>query len=177
MTDVHISVDVEASGPRIGLHSMLQLGACLVGDVERNFNQLLLPISGAFDEQAMKIIGKPLSFFEEHGSDPIQVMRDFGSWVRSIATNVVPVFVGFNAAFDWGFVNWYFLKYGDSPNPFGYAPLDIKAYYAGLTGCSWEETRSSMIPERFKPRARHTHDALDDATEQAEMFRLMLESR
>lgn len=41
-----------------------------------------------------------------------------------------PVFVGFNAGFDWSFVNWYFLRFLGE-NPFGFAPLDIKSYYMG----------------------------------------------
>lgn len=177
MKDIYVSVDVETSGPIVGLDSMLQIGACLVGNVEHKYGAMLLPISEHFDEEAMKIVDRPLSYFRENGTDPITVMREFGDWVRAVGVGGKVVFVGFNAAFDWGFINWYFLRYADAPNPFGYAPLDIKSYFAGLTGCSWESTRSSMIPERFKPSMRHTHDALDDAMEQGEMFRLMLESR
>ena len=40
------------------------------------------------------------------------------------------MFVGFNASFDWSFVNWYFHKFVGT-NPFGVAALDIKAYYMG----------------------------------------------
>lgn len=177
MSEIYVSVDIEASGPLIGVHSMLQIGACVVGSTNRAFTALLQPISEHFDEQAMNVVGKPLSYFREHGGDPIRVIHDFETWTRSVAENGRPVFVGFNAAYDWGFVNWYFLKYGSVPNPFGYAPLDIKAYYAGMSGCSWDETRSSKIQTRFKPTMPHTHDALDDAIEQAEMFRLMMESR
>lgn len=173
--DTYISVDIETSGPRIGTHSMLQIGACAVDQEDTTFQALLIPISDQADAAAMEIVGKPLRHFVEHGRDPATVMHDFGRWVRSFSGAVV--FVGFNAAFDWGFVNWYFLTYGDAPNPFGVSPLDIKAYYAGLTGCDWEETRSSRIAERFKSRQPHTHDALADAVEQAEMFRRMRESR
>lgn len=177
MKDIYVSVDVETSGPRIGFHSMLQIGACVVGDVNRTFDALLQPISKHADTQAMDVVGKTLEYFDQHGTAPDVVMCDFGAWVRLVACDRNPVFVGFNAAFDWGFVHWYLLTYGDAPNPFGYAPLDIKSYYAGLTGCSWEETRSSRISDRFKSEKPHTHDALADALEQAEMFRLMLESR
>lgn len=176
MNDLYISVDIETSGPRIGLDSMLQIGACLVGDIGKSYSRLLQPISAHADAKAMEVVRKPLSYFAEHGNDPITVITDFGVWVRSAAEGRTPIFVGFNAAFDWGFVNWYFLTC-DEPNPFGFAPLDIKAYYAGLTGCFWEETRSSKIRRRFKVTLPHTHDALDDATEQAELFRLIMESR
>ncbi len=176
MKEVYVSVDVETSGPRIGLHSMLQIGACLVDDQRQTFDALLVPISDKFEPEAMKIVGKPLTYFAEAGSDPINVMADFGRWVRSLGEGT-PVFVGFNAAFDWGFINWYFLKFGDGANPFGYAPLDIKSYYAGLSGCAWEDTRSSHIPDKFKSPKPHTHDGLADAMEQADIFRRMRDSR
>jgi ribonuclease T len=174
----YVSVDVETSGPRVGLHSMLQIGACLVDDSRETFQALLVPISEHADPKAMEIVGKPLSYFNENGRDPINVMHDFGDWVRAACgIDRNPVFVGFNAAFDWGFVNWYFMRYGNTLNPFGVSPLDIKSYYAGLSGCDWEDTRSSRIPERFKPSRQHTHNALDDAIEQAEMFQRMRSSR
>jgi hypothetical protein len=55
-------------------------------------------------------------------------------------------------------------------NPFGIGGIDIKSYYMGLSGCTWGDTRSSRIPAEFKGSSlRHTHDALDDAIEQAEL--------
>lgn len=45
-------------------------------------------------------------------------------------------YVGFNASFDWSFVNYYFdLFLGE--NPFGIAALDIKSMYSGAADCSW----------------------------------------
>jgi hypothetical protein len=37
-----------------------------------------------------------------------------------------------------------------------------------------EETRSSRISQEFKGQKGHTHNALDDAIEQAQMFERML---
>ncbi|PYI50016.1 MAG: DNA polymerase III subunit epsilon, partial [Verrucomicrobia bacterium] len=83
-----------------------------------------------------------------------------------------PVFVGFNATFDWAFVNFYFHEYLGE-NPFGFGGIDIKSYYMGMMGCAWEDTRSSRIRSELKGPSPHTHNALDDAVEQAEMFRRM----
>ena len=82
------------------------------------------------------------------------------------------MFVGFNAPFDWSFVNYYFHRFCGS-NPFGFTALDIKALYMGATGCRWRDTRSSKIAERLKPALAGTHDALRDALYQAEIFRLI----
>lgn len=176
MKEIYLSVDIETSGPLIATHSMLQIGACDVDAPSERFEAILKPISEAADPSAMEIVGKPLTYFETEGEDPATAIPRFSEWVALRARTGTPVFVAFNAGFDWGFVNWYFLSYTDV-NPFGVAPLDIKAYYAGLSGSKWEDTRSSRLPERFSSPKRHTHDALDDAVEQADMFRRMRDSR
>jgi hypothetical protein len=61
-------------------------------------------------------------------------------------------------------------------NPFGFAPLDIKSYYMGLTSCSWAETKSSRIRAEYQPAKPGSHNALADARAQAEMFEKMLAS-
>jgi DNA polymerase III epsilon subunit-like protein len=86
-----------------------------------------------------------------------------------IAGKSKPVFVGFNACFDWSFVNWYFHKF-TGENPFGFSALDIKAYYMGFSGCKWSETTSSQLPNNFQPIQPATHNALDDARAQGEIF-------
>lgn len=164
-----VSVDIETSGPIVGRHSMLSVGACLVDDTTATFATSLQPISDEAEPAAMEIVGSSLSDFQKTGKAPIIAMREFSQWVQRLCGSGDPVFVGFNAAFDWGFVNWYFLTYLGE-NPFGIAPLDIKAYYAGLSGVEWNETRSSNIPDRYKPISRHTHKAVEDAIEQAAMF-------
>jgi ribonuclease T len=105
-------------------------------------------------------------------------MESFSEWVSSISANGTPVFLGFNASFDWSFVNWYFHTFVGR-NPFGFGAVDIKAYFMGLTGCRWEETRSSRLPEllRSKRAAKEQHNALSDALHQAEIFRRMVEFR
>lgn len=45
MSETLISVDIECSGPIVGMHSVLQIGACLVDKPEETFNVLVQPIS------------------------------------------------------------------------------------------------------------------------------------
>jgi ribonuclease T len=172
MTEVYISVDIESAGPIPGKYSMLALGACEVGQTGNQFYIEIRPINNLFVPEAMNVIGKPLSDFEKSGVAAADAMQKFLDWINRTSQKRIPVFVGFNGTFDWSFVNWYFHAYLKS-NPFGFGGIDIKSYYMALRGCSWEDTRSSRIPAEFKGDSPHTHNALDDAIEQAQMFELM----
>jgi hypothetical protein len=98
-------------------------------------------------------------------------MRAFSNWLALAAgVDESPIFVGFNAPFDWSFVNYYFHRFGGG-NPFGFTGVDIKALYMGATGCDWADTRSSKIAERLKPALKGDHNPLHDAQYQAEIFR------
>lgn len=176
--EIYFSVDIEASGPFPGEYSMLSLGACLVHAVDQTFYAEFRPISDRFVPAALKVTGFDLRELSIRGQQPITVMQNFLDWITVVSHGVSPVFVGFNAGFDWSFVNWYFHKFLGK-NPFGVAPLDIKAYYMGLTGCSWDETRSSTLPSMLKSDRVESkrHNALSDAHYQAEIFRRMTELR
>jgi DNA polymerase III epsilon subunit-like protein len=166
-----ISVDIEASGAFPPTFSMLSLGACLVDDDSVTFKCFFKPISSEASPEAMKVSRLSLQELSKTGKPPEVAMREFGAWVVAQAGTRTPVFVGLNAAFDWAFVNYYFSTYIGS-NPFGFAPLDVKAFYAGATGVPWLEARSSKMSERLGATKKATHDALDDAIAQAELFRL-----
>jgi DNA polymerase III epsilon subunit-like protein len=172
MVEVYISVDIETSGPIPGKYSMLSLGACQVGHAERQFYAELRPTSQQFLPAAMKIVGRSLDEFAQIGQDPQEAMRSFRDWIAKTCEGGVPVFVGFNAAFDWSFVNWYFHTYLED-NPFGFTGLDIKSYYMGLTDCLWADTTLSRIASKLKSNSSLSHNALEDSVEQAKLFELM----
>jgi ribonuclease T len=174
--EVFFSVDIEASGPIPGRYSMLCLGACLVDDPAISFYAELQPITENAVPAALSVIGRSFEEFYRTGDDPRSVMSRFAAWITQHAGADAPVFVGFNAAFDWSFVNWYFLMYCDA-NPFGVSALDIKSYYMALCGVTWRDTRSARIAPKFQPATPATHDALDDARAQADMFRKMRQDR
>jgi DNA polymerase III epsilon subunit-like protein len=174
MKEVYISVDIEAAGPIPSTYSMLSLGAVTVDDPKTTFYAEFQPINENSLPEAMKVVGRSLQDFQRAGREPKDAMAAFRDWIGSVGANGKPVFVGFNATFDWAFVNHYFQHYLNE-NPFGFGGIDIKSYYMGMTGCSWEDTRSSRISPELKGESPHTHNALDDAIEQAEMFRRMRE--
>jgi len=173
MKETYVSVDIEAAGPVPATYSMLSLGATAIHDTKATFYVELQPINENCVPEAMRVIGRTLQDFRRTGREPREAMILFRDWISSVANEGKPVFVGFNAAFDWAFVNFYFHHYLGE-NPFGIGGIDIKSYYMGLSGCTWEDTRSSRIAAEFKGSSLpHTHNALDDATEQAELFRQM----
>lgn len=167
-----ISVDVEASGPIPGEYSMLALGACVVGRRDESFYVELKPLNSNAVPDALKISGFDMAKLDSTGERPEDAMRRLADWLVKATGDAKPVFVGFNAGFDWSFVNWYMHRYLGE-NPFGFAAVDIKSYYMGLTGCDWEDTRSSRIRPEYQPGKAGDHHALTDAKSQAEMFEKM----
>jgi ribonuclease T len=171
-TNCFISVDVETSGPIPGEFSMLTIGACVVDDPSDAFSCRLKPIGPGADPDALKVTGLSMSELELSGIDPPAAMAAFAEWIgRASADRGQPILVGFNAPFDWSFVNYYFHRFFGR-NPFGFTAIDVKAYYMGVTGSTWHDTRSSAVAAVLMPTLSGTHDALDDARYQAELFRL-----
>ena len=175
--DRYISVDIEASGPIPGDYSMLSFGACVVGDPATTFYAELKPLNANFVKQAVEVCGLSMEKLAREGRDPQEAMAAFRDWVKAVVPpSHRPVFVGFNATFDWMFLQWYLMHFlGGSP--FGWAGLDIKAYYMGMKGCLWGETSKHQMDARFKSDRPHSHHALDDAREQAEIFEKLLAAR
>lgn len=171
--EVFLSVDIETSGPVPGEYSLLTIGACNVSDPQQVFSCELKPTTHNADQKALEVTGLSLDRLERDGLEPAIGMQKFRDWVASTAgADGTPVFVGFNAAFDWSFVNYYFHRYLGE-NPFGFAALDIKSMYMGAARSSWSQTRSSQIAAALHPTLKGDHDALHDALYQAELFRLI----
>lgn len=139
MTDareIFISVDVETSGPIPGEYSLLSIGACSAFDPDIGFTCQVKPISDQFDPKALEVTGLSMKDLASCGLEPDKAMTAFFDWLSSLAgPDDTIVFVGFNAPFDWSFINYYFHRFVGE-NPFGFTALDIKALYMGATGCS-----------------------------------------
>lgn len=173
--EIFISVDIESSGPIPGEYSMLSIGACLVDAPETTFECTLKPLNRNAEPEALAVTGFILEELELSGTKPQQAMTELELWVKAACIgDAMPVFVGLNAPFDWSFVNYYFHRFFGS-NPFGFTALDIKAYYMGVTGSLWSDTRSSAMASRLRVTQSGNHNALQDAVYQAELFRQVRE--
>ncbi|SRR6266404_1201012 len=174
--EIYISVDIEAAGPIPGEYSMLSIGACAVGHTDESFYVELKPINSNAVPEAMAVSKLDLEALAKDGKNPAEAMAELNTWLHDVAEGRAPIFVGFNASFDWAFVNWYFHTFLGQ-NPFGFGALDIKAYYMGLVGCTWDQTRSSQLPSEFRSMRQQTHNALEDARAQADIFEKLLAAK
>lgn len=176
IAEAFISVDIETAGPTPGRYAMLSIGACLVADPTKTFYVEVQPVTTACTTEALEITGLDMAQLQENGLPPEQAMLQFSDWVAQVTpAGQVPVFVALNAAFDWMFVADYFDRYLGT-NPFGHKALDIKAVFMGTHGTNWAETRYRDIAKHYQvEQDALTHNALEDALAQAELFRRILE--
>ncbi len=171
----YLSVDIEASGPSAGLHSMLALGACSVADLSQTFYVELRPTSREVDPQAMAVRSLRLEDLDRSGIDPREAMERFENWILGrVPAGHKPIFVSYNAPFDWMFVNDAFFR-SLGRNPFGHAPLDIRAFVMGRTGQDWATIRLEDLFDRYLDGRRLSHNGLEDARMQAELFQALLD--
>ena len=174
--ELYISVDIEASGPIPSIYSMLSIGACIVGNTDDNFYVEIKPINDSFIPKALEISGFTMGDLKAKGVEPETAMRSFATWIENASKGKVAIFVGYNAPFDWQFVNWYFHVFiGD--NPFGINAIDIKAYLMGAANSSWSKTSSSNLPEWLQMENNDKHNALSDSIYQARIFDSLLSWR
>lgn len=176
-TETFISVDVETAGPNPSQYSLLAIGACSVFSPERNFYIELKPVNLLSRPEALESCGLSLEKLALEGVDPAEAMQRFETWLQeTLPAGQRPIFVGFNAPFDWMFVNDYFHRFLRH-NPFGHAAIDIKSYYMGLAKVPWAETTMQFLGRRYLNQPALKHHALRDALDQGEIFRkLQLEA-
>lgn len=179
--DLFFSADVEADGPIPGDYSMLSLGVAVAGrfdgvsyspadPTKRTFYRELRPISDKWDDRALEVANLDRRRLILEGADPAVAMADLTRWVEREARGAHPVLVGFPVVFDWMFIHWYFMRFVGS-SPFGHSSaLDMKTMYQQQARALVSDAgRDDLPPELQSPRP-HSHNALDDALEQADIF-------
>jgi ribonuclease T len=172
----YISVDIETTGPNPSEHSMLSVGACTFFRPRNTFHIEIKPLNRNFTHEAMLIHNLDLDILAETGIEAALAMEKFEQWLSTaVPEGICPIFIGFNAAFDWMFVNDYFHRFLGH-NPFGHNALDIKAYYMGLMRVSWVQSSMREVNQHYLDNNRQglSHQALQDAIDQAAMFEKML---
>jgi len=182
MADAYISADVETDGSIPGVFSILSFALVYAGrfdgqrfdrppKFDRIFYRELRPISDNFEDEALRINGLDRERLLREGVSPDVAMSDASNWVRSVAGSDCPVLVAYPLSFDWAWLYWYFVRFSRSGSPFGHSRcLDVKTAFAIKAGIPLAEAGRARIPDSLRSHRPHTHNAQDDAIEQAEVF-------
>lgn len=182
MRDVYFSADVETDGPIPGPFSMLSFGLVLAGTLdgerfirpssyELGFYTELKPISPTFQEEALQVNGLDRERLVREGEEPRAAMTRAADWIKQHAGDGAPVLVAYPLSFDWTWLFWYFTQFCENGSPFGHSRcFDLKTAYAVKAKVPISSAGRSKVPANLKGIHPHSHHALDDAIEQAQLF-------
>ena len=184
--DVYFSADVETDGPIPGPFSMLSFALVFAGTFDGHrfarptdtlsFYRELRPISESFEPEALSVNGLDRSRLITCGEDPKSAMDSANTWIKRVAKENRPVLVAFPLCFDWSWLYWYFVRFCSEGSPFGHSRcFDVKTAVAVKSHIPIAEAGRSHLPSRLRSEHGHSHNALDDAIEQAEIFAKVFE--
>lgn len=185
--DAYFSADVETDGPIPGPFSILSFALVYAGsfdgryferpvDFEQRFYKELKPISENFEPEALRINGLDRARLSVEGESPEKAMTEACRWVKNVSRTAQPVLVAYPLSFDWSWLYWYFIRFSADGSPFAYSRcFDVKTALAVKARIPISEAGRSRIDPSLQSRHAHTHHAIDDAVEQAEIFAKVFE--
>jgi hypothetical protein len=187
VVDVYFSADVETDGPIPGPFSMLSFGLVVAGTFDgetfvrpahydQSFYRELRPISDEFQVDALRVNGLDRDRLQREGTLPAVAMNEAAQWVRESVGDGRPVLVAYPLSFDWSFLYWYFMRFCRDGSPFNHSRcFDIKTAFAVKAHIPIASAGRSGLMPSLRPNGVHTHNALDDAIEQAQVFANLFE--
>lgn len=188
--DVYFSADVETDGSIPGPFSLLSFGLVFAGrfdgrhferprTYDHGFYRELKPISKAFETEALAVNGLDRERLMREGQEPSEAMTAACRWVKSVAGDARPVLVAYPLSFDWTFLYWYFVRYSADGSPFNHSScFDIKTAIAVKKRLPIAQSgRAGLAGLNLDSKKPHTHNALDDAIEQADIFAQLFEAK
>lgn len=182
VADAYFSADVETDGPIPGPFSMLSFAIVYAGSFDgkhferprsydRIFYKELRPISENFQPEALRVNGLDRSRLCLEGELPQDAMTEACRWVNHVAGPTKPVLVAYPLSFDWTWLYWYFIQFSGDGSPFDYSRcFDIKTALAVKARVPINKASRSRLHSSLRSDRKHTHHAIDDAIEQAEIF-------
>jgi DNA polymerase III epsilon subunit-like protein len=192
MTDVYVSVDIETDGDAPGLSSMLSIGA--VALYPESFSSTMATHSSFYATLKRLPEARPstatMEWWDQFpkqwaetrlgAADPAVVMKNLEWWVQKVLQDMeqkgvkdpVAIFVAAPIGFDFSFV-YYYLHRFLGRCVFGHNGVDLRSVAMGILGNDYRY-KTENYPQEWKTTLQHTHNALEDAEEQADRFRLMM---
>ena len=183
----YVVCDIEADGPIPGPHSMMSLGAVAVnkeGNIFGEFEINFLPLKNAKPhsktmEWFNKNAPKALTYCKINQVEPQEGMKRFGNWLLTLPKP--RVMAAHPAPLDFMWVNWYIQTYlrdelEEPPftKPFfdnkGQGAFDIKSYAAAVLKKDFTNLHRDTYTKDLHDNTKHTHKAIDDAREYAQLL-------
>jgi hypothetical protein len=189
--ELYFAMDIETDGQVPGLSSMLQLGICAFDATNPDLGRFkvnLLPLAGAYPEWStmawwMETPEKQERFaaLSVDAIEPSLAINRAVDWVELVAQEHdgrKPIAVCSPVGFDFSFFRYYEILFIGQDKPFGHRALDLRSFSMPLLGKSFMQSSSRDLPSHLLANTlKHTHDALDDARELAEIgFHLLREA-
>lgn len=180
-SDVYFSVDIETDGPIPGPYSLLSFAIVPAGSMsggrfvrppsERDSLYVeLRPISDRFEPEALAVNGLDRQRLLREGLEPAEAMTQASDWLAAHAGDGVPVLVAYPLSFDWSWLYWYFIRFTGA-SPFNHSRcFDIKTAVAVRGRRPIAKSGQKHLPPELRSLLPHTHNALDDALSQADIF-------
>ena len=183
----YVVCDIEADGPIPGPHSMMSLGAVAVNKVGNIFGEFeinFLPLKKAKPhsktmEWFNKNAPKALMYCKINQVEPQEGMKRFGNWLLTLP--MPRVMAAHPAPLDFMWVNWYiqtYLKDELEEPPFtkpffdnkGQGAFDIKSYAAAVLKKDFTNLHRDTYTKDLHDNTKHSHKAIDDAREYAQLL-------
>jgi hypothetical protein len=187
-SDIYFSADVETDGPIPGPFSMLSFALVYAGRFDgsvfqrplahkaETFYRELKPISDDYQQEALNVNGLDRNRLKIHGQSPDAAMNEASEWIKSLARGERPVLVAYPLSFDWSWLYWYFVRFAKEGSPFSYSQcFDLKTAFAIKARRPIAQSGRSELFPPLRSIKVHSHNALDDATEQADIFANLFE--
>lgn len=182
--EVYFSLDIETDGQIPIVNSMRQLGMKAFTEDRRMLDRFcvkLHPWPGAktdpstlnwwMETAEKRAMWGRITSGELH--DPAEAMLENITWIRSVAAKYEgrAVCVASPAGFDFTFWRVYALATWPSlESPFGHRCIDLRSYTMGLYGRPYLESGKETLYPDWSPLFDNSHDALDDADKQGDLF-------
>jgi hypothetical protein len=187
--DAYFSADVETDGPIPGPFSILSFGMVYAGSFDgmhfrrpqaydQSLYKELKPISENYEPEALRVNGLDRWRLSREGESPEKAMTETSRWVKQVAGSARPVLVAYPVSFDWTWLYWYFIRFSSEGSPFDYSRcFDVKTALAVKASIPISEAGRSRVIPSLRSKRPHSHHALEDAIEQAELFANIFEWR
>lgn len=191
MSKIYFSVDIETDGVVAGRNNMLSLGACAIdmetGNIVATFKQNLSLVPDLIvDADTMnwwKLHPEAYQAARKDALPPSRVMDEFVMWVLNYSTPDSIIFA-WKPVMDLAFVRYYVHRFHSrgeyltihsifGRQGFG---LDQKTLAALTLRQEYRKTKMDSLPDSVRLNDKnevieqHSHDALEDAMEQAHIF-------